>query len=163
MGRYTGSLSMAMAKPNWVIETTDGWVDYEFQTENRQRKETSIGCFDKAIWVISIFPSARKGRRRNLNSATFRQTKCSLYYLENLWGQGKSFMESLLDFSSSRSWRHNSPARKQFPLRSTWQRRLQYQLKTFAQWVMRVVLPELTQWNGAKFSCNLLRIYRVVQ
>ena len=62
-----------------------------------------------------------------------------------------------------RSWRHNSPARKHFPLRSTWQRRLQYQLKTFAQGVMRVVLPELTQWNGAKFSCNLLRIYRVVQ
>ena len=63
----------------WVIETTDGWVDYEFQTENRQGKGTSIECFGKAIWVISIFPSARKGSRRNSNSATFRQTKCSLY------------------------------------------------------------------------------------
>ena len=153
------------AKPNWVIETTDGWVGYEPQTENRQGQETLEGIGNTSYTRTNIicrndlnFPVCSKGKSTKLKLGNVSARRSA-----RLISHTERFIGSLLDFSSSCSWRHNSQARKQFPSLSTWQRRLQYQLKNFAQWVMRVVLPELTQWNGAKFSGILLSIYRVVQ
>ena len=79
------------AKPNWVIETTDGWVGYEPQTENRQGQETLEGIGKAtspvipgqtlSVGIIWIFRSARRGSLRNSNSDTFPPDEVLAWFL----------------------------------------------------------------------------------
>ena len=79
------------AKPNWVIETTDVWVGYEPQTENKQGQGTLEGIGKATspvkpgqalcVGMIWIFWSARRGSRRNSNSATFPPDEVLAWFL----------------------------------------------------------------------------------
>ena len=86
-----GKLEHGNAKPNWVIETTDGWVGYEPQTENRQGQETLEGIGKStspvipgqtlSVGMIWIFRSARRGSRWNSHSATFPPDEVLAWFL----------------------------------------------------------------------------------